>query len=341
MALQTASTLYPTNSTVVDSGAVDIRFLSSTSGTADNSQSNRWTHTQDGQSRTIDPGNTLVTTNNDPHGFQGLGYALRLTEDMTPGDDTNCNAVLTSGTLSVVMRNQLNSAGGTNLGGVNTFNIRASLWRYDPVANTGSVIATGTQNQTWDTGLGNENNVFKNTTLSINIATDVEFSQGEILLLQLGARAQTLVDASFGTTNYDLVLTVNNTTRIDFNAAANQYISQVCYIEGTSNASSTVTGVAAPVYPTQGSSSGLATVSASLEADKETAGSSSGSATTTATLVGVKETIGSSSGLATVDGTPAIVVPTVGEVEIGAVGVAEQVSSATATTKSTTYLFGG
>lgn len=232
MAINRADILHLDNGTVVDTAAgIDIRRLNSTAVAADETQVVQWTHTQDGTNRTFDPANAGVTVVADPQVFQGEGWALQLTADMTPADDTNCNAVLLAGTVAVAVDPRLNATGGTNLGGVNTINIRCSLWRYNPSTDTAVSIANGNANQTWDTStLGAQNNTYRAVTVNISVASAVQFSQGEILLLQVGANATTLVDATLGTTTYDLTLRIGTATatRIDF--AAGQSIAQVCVL---------------------------------------------------------------------------------------------------------------
>jgi hypothetical protein len=242
--IQRADVLFPVNSTTVDSATgIDIRLLDSAqAGATDSDQSVRWTHTQDGTNRTFDPDNALVTTADNPQTFQGKGWALRLSEDHTPADDTNCNSILKAGTLSVQMRCLLNANGGSNLGGVNTISMRVALFKYNVSTNaSGGLIATGSANQTWDTSaLGGENNTRKNTTISVVVASDVEFLANEVLLLQLGANATTLVNATLGTTNYDLTLDVDDSgTFLDF--ASGQGIRIRCSLSDTTIGKGTVT----------------------------------------------------------------------------------------------------
>lgn len=243
MGIQRASVLYPVNSATTDTGAgIDVRFLDDVqAGATDSDQSVRFTHTQDGQERTFDPDNALVTTEADPLVFQGDGWALAVPDDMTPADDTNCNAMLSAGTLTVNVRALLNMNGGTNLGGVTTITFRASLWRSDPITESNALIASGSQSQTWDTSvLGAENNTRKNTAISIAIASNVEFTTGETLMLQIGCEGTTLPNATVGTTNFDVTLDVDDAaTNITF--AAGQGIRQACSLSGNPVGTGTVT----------------------------------------------------------------------------------------------------
>lgn len=322
MALQTADPLYPVNTTTVDTGTgIDIRLLDSAqAGSTDSTQSVRFTHTQDGQERTFDPGNALVTTETDPLTFQGEGWALRLTEDMTPTDDTNCNAVLTSGTVTVNVSALLNMNGGTNLGGATTITFRASLWRYDTSANTGTVIATGSQSNSWNTSaLGGENNTRKNTAISVTVSSNAEFLANEVLLLQLGCEGTTLPNATLGTTNFDVTLDVDDAnTNLDFGTG--QGIRQVCYIQGTATGLGDAAGTPVIILPSIGTTSGSGTATASLQADANMTGTTSGVATANGSLAAIGLITGSASGVATAAGVPSVIVPTIGTVDIGAGG---------------------
>lgn len=235
--------MYPVNSTTIDIGAgIDVRFLDDAqAGATDSDQSVRFTHTQDGQERTFDPDNALVTTETDPLTFQGEGWALDPVADMTPADDTNCNAMLSAGTLTVNVRALLNMNGGTNLGGATVITFRASLWRNDVLTETNAVIASGSQAQTWDTSaLGAENNIRKNTAISVVIPADVEFTTGETMLLQIGCEGTTLPNATVGTTNFDVTLDVDDAaTNITF--AGSQGIRQWCKLTGSPIGKGTVT----------------------------------------------------------------------------------------------------
>lgn len=321
MALETSDVLYLSNATTVDSAAgIDIRLLTATGGASNEAQSVRiavGTGGNNGQERTFDPASTLVTASANATSFQGEGYALRLTEDMTPADDTNCNAMLNSGTLAVMMRVRLNATGGTNLGGANTITMRASLWRYNPTTDTGVSIASGSATQTWNTSaLGAENNTLKNTTVNINVSSNVEFQQGEILLLQVGIQGTTLVAPTLNTTNYDLSLEIGATTSTNIDFATDQYISQVCFLTGSASGSGTATGAGVPVYPTTGTATGSGTATGVLEADKETTGTATGVGTATGAFGAVKLGTGTATGVGTVTGATSIVKPTVGTVNV-------------------------
>lgn len=322
MALQTADPLYPVNSTTVDTAAgIDIRLLDSAqAGATDSDQSVRFTHTQDGTERTFDPDTGLVVTVANATSFQGEGWALRLAEDSTPTDDTNCNAVLTTGTATMNVRALLNMNGGTNLGGVTSILFRASLWRYDTVANTGVLIASGSQAQTWDTStLGAENNTRKNTAISISVATKAEFLANEVLLLQVGCQGTTLPDATLGTTNFDITLDVDDaSTNLDF--ATGQGIKQICYIQGTATGLGEGLGVMGAIIPTVGISSGVGNALGVLQAQANITGSASGVGNASGSLAALANILGTANGSGNASGVMAAVLATIGSVAIGAGG---------------------
>lgn len=244
MAIQYADVLFPVNSTTVDTAAgIDIRLLSvAQAGATDSTQSVRFLHTNDGVERTFDPATALVTAIADAGFFQGEGWALRLAEDHTPVDDTNCNSVLKAGTLVVQVRCLMNMNGGTlNTGADPTnFTFRAALYRYNTSSNTGTFIANGSQLQAWvTTTLGSDNNTRKNIAISVVVASDVEFLANEVLLLQLGVLSGTLPNPASGTTNFDVTLDVDDAaTFLDFAGAppqdiTDQGIRQTCVLTHT------------------------------------------------------------------------------------------------------------
>lgn len=244
MGIQRATVLYPVNGTTVDSGSgIDIRLLTNTAASADTSQTVTATHTQDNVARTFDPATAGATAATAPTTLQNLGWALRLSEDMTPADDTNCNAVLTSGTLTVNLDVTLVSAGGNaNLGGTTTTTFQAGLFRYDPASDSGSLVASGTGTQSWNTaGLGGDAGTYKAAAVNVPIASPIEFNQGEILLLQVGfSDAGTLSNPTLGgTTTFTWTLRLGSGTNVTF--ATDQGIRQVCQLQSNNLGKGSVT----------------------------------------------------------------------------------------------------
>ncbi|MFA6204211.1 MAG: hypothetical protein WC710_13625 [Gallionella sp.] len=325
MSLSTAAVLYPVNSTTVDTGTgIDIRLLDSAeAGANDDTQTATATHTQDGVERTFDPATAGVTnTNNANTTLFKMGWALRLTEDMTPTDDTNCNAMLTSGTLTVNLSATINQSGGTYLTGSYTPEWKASLWRYDPTANTGTLIAsgTGTGTPTWNyTPATGDLGTFKTVAISIAVPSNIEFLQGEILLLQVGLSTFTIPNPTLGTATWTYTLRVDNSST-NVTWAADQAIAAICGMVGSSSGAATALGVSSIVLPTVGVSAGIATVLGVLAADAVMIGTAAGIATVSGALGAVAGMIGTAAGTSLAEAALAAVVPTVGTVDIGGGG---------------------
>lgn len=213
MAVERAATLYLRNDTTVDSGTgIDIRRLqSSQTGTNDVSQSCDATHTQDNVERTFDPGNANVTAVAAANAFQGEGWALRLTEDMTPADDTNCNVALVAQTPTMQINVTVNQTGGTYTTATWAPLFRAALFRYDPAANTGTLLAsTNNGNDTsWTVGIGSDLGTYKTVNLNFTLPGGA-FPQGEILLVQVGLNTGTIPNPTLGTATWTVTLRLNN-----------------------------------------------------------------------------------------------------------------------------------
>lgn len=238
MAINYSATLYPRNDTTVDTGTgIDIRLLGSTAGSTDTTQTFTWTHAQDNIERTFDPATAAGATNTNNAGTTlfRMGYALRPTEDMTPVDDTNCDTILTTGTLTVNLETTITSAGGTLPSTADvTITHRASLWKYNPSTDTGTLIAAGSQATTWTNA---ERGTYKTTAVSINIGSTVTFATGEVLLLQAGANSGTLGNPALGTQTYTFTLRLGSVTRIAFTSG--QGVRQFCSLAISSSAAGT------------------------------------------------------------------------------------------------------
>jgi len=227
MGLERSSTLYLANGTTVDTGTgIDVRLLSATNGGAnDVTQTCTATHTQDNVERTFDPATAGVTTAADATTLQKLGWALRLSNDMTPTDDTNCDATLLAGTATVSIDVAITLSGGTTLSS-NTPTWKASLWRYNPSTDTGTLIGSGSNGTTaWNPAT--ESGTFKTISISISVGSTVTFAAGEVLMLQVGLNTGTLGNPLAGTITYTFTLRIDNsTTKIAW--AAGQSIAQLC-----------------------------------------------------------------------------------------------------------------
>lgn len=331
MPLNQSSILYPVNTTTVDTGAgIDVRLLDSVAGTADSTQTASFTHTNNNVERTFDPATGGVTnTNNAGTTLFKAGWALRLAEDMTASDDTKCDAFLNSGTLTVGIVIRISQTGGTYAGASYTPTFRASLWRYNPSTDTGTLIAAGTTTATWTIGgIMDDTATPKNLSISIAVPNTtfgaVKGTAAEIFYLQVGMNTGSIPAPTLGTGAYTATLTVG-TANTNITFAAGQAISQVCYVVGSSAGTASVTGTGAPVKPTAGTSSGTSTVAGSLMAHKLTTGTSTGTASVNGTFGAVKVGTGSAAGIATVSGAPSIVKGAIGTVRVAEPPPAEQV----------------
>lgn len=171
MSIERALTLYPRNAVTVDTGAsVDVRNLDDVQGgTADATQTCTATHTQDNALRTFDPATAAGATVADAWTLQRKGWALP-TADLTPTDDTNCNAILKAGTATVTFDATLSTVLGTGdtTNSQDTF-FQASLWAYDPTTDVGVRIAVGgASGVTWNPQpIGGDNGVTKTITIGL------------------------------------------------------------------------------------------------------------------------------------------------------------------------------
>lgn len=235
MGIQRATVLYPVNSTTVDTGAgVDVRLLDSAqAGATDTSQTAQATHTQDNAERTFDPAtaNTAITTSA-YNVLAKAGWALRLTQDMTPADDTNCDCALGAGTLTVNISVAINQAGGTYVSGTYAPSWNVSLWRYNPSTDSATLIGSSTNNGTsWNVN-GGDIGTFKTVSQTISVASLVAFAQGEVLYLQIGVNTGVIPNPTIGTATWTYTLAVDDpNTNITF--ASGQGIQQSCSLSGS------------------------------------------------------------------------------------------------------------
>lgn len=322
MGIQTAAVLYPVNTTTVDTGTgIDVRLLDSAqAGADDDTQTCTATHTQDNQVRAWDPANASSANRDPTNTLLKQGWATRLTEDMTPADDTNCNACLTAGTLTVNLQVAVNQAGGTYTGGTYTPAFVAGLWRYNPSTDTGTLIANGfVFGPSWNyTPVTGDLGTFKAAAVPVAVTSLTEFQAGEVLLVQLGVAVVTIPNPSVGTATWTYTLRVDNVdTNITF--AAGQGIRTLCPVDGTVAGSAEALGVSVKVLPTVGIDSSIATVLGVLQADANMVGISSGSATVSGVLQSIAQMAGISGGVATASGVLGAILGTVGTCNIGEV----------------------
>lgn len=325
MSVQQANTIYPVNTTTVDTGTgIDVRYLATSTATADTTQTAAFTSANDNVERTMDPATAGVTnTNNAGTTLFKLGWALGLASDMTPTDDTNADAYLPSQTITVSVVMNPTQTGGTYLSGTLAPTFRASLWQYNPSTNAGTLIASGTSTATtWNVAtVGGDLGTAKTVSISISapstVFAAVKGTAAEVLFLQVGFNTGTVPNPTLGTANFTMTMSVDTANT---NVAFTTGLAELFYASGSSSGVGTPTGSTVLVIPTVGSASGLATVTGALEATGVMTGSSSGVATASGAFGAVGETTGTSSGTSTVSGSTALVAPTVGTVDIGAGG---------------------
>lgn len=228
-----ASTLYPRNVATIDTGTgIDVRLLSDAAGgVTDDTSSAQFTHANDSVERTFDPATANVTnTNNAGTTLFKTGWALRLVDDMTPVDDTNCVAILPAGTVTFNALMVPTITGNVPLTGNLAPTWRASLWRYNPATDTGTLIIGGASGVgvTWNcNSVNNDTGVAKAITLNLVVPSQVTFAAGEVLLLQVGLNTNNVPNPLTGTMTVSFAIRVGSTsTNIAF--ATNQNIMQTC-----------------------------------------------------------------------------------------------------------------
>lgn len=322
MGIQSADVLYPVNTTVVDSGTgIDIRLLDSAeAGAVDNTQTVTATHTQDNQVRVFDPASTnntnrLITDN------QAEGWGLRLADDMTPTDDTNCNAYLLAQTLTVNVRVTINQAGGTyGAGGSYAPFWGAALFRYNPSTDAGVLIANGSNNSaSWNIGALGDLGTFKLVAISIVIAAGVEFAAGEILMIQFGVGTVTIPNPTLGTATWTYTLSVDHAdTNITWEAG--KPLCALCHTVGTLTGSAAVDADAAIIMPTVGAITGSASLLSDVSAFGATGFTVTGAAALSGVAAGLALTTATIEGSATVEADAGAIIGTEFTIDTGAAG---------------------
>lgn len=322
MPLVTAAVLYPRNSTTIDTGTgIDIRLLADAQTAAAEAQSVTNSSQGTTSERTFDPANTGVTAVASALTFQGEGYALRLAEDSTPADDTNCNAVVRAGTRTVNLAGSVAVTGTLNLGASHSLLPRASLWRYNPATDTAVLIVSGSGTTVTATAAG-----AWTASVSLVLANPVELLQGEVLLLQVGGLVGAGTGLLGGATSCTWTLNSNVAgTNLTFGQG---HLAQVCSLTGTSAGTAAAAGTGGKVVPAMGAAAGVASASAVLGATKQSTGSATGTASATGGFGAVKGTAGSVTGTAAASGSGAVVKTTVGTVLVSSGGGSEPVTPA-------------
>lgn len=338
MAVSQDLTLFPVNTTTVDTGAgIDVRFLANAAGASDATQTANFAHTNDNVERTFDPATGGVTnTNNAGTTLFKSGWALRLSNEMTPVDDTKYDAFLPAQTIAVSLVMTANQSGGTYASGTLTPTFRASLWRYNPATDTATLIAAGSSAAvSWNVAaaggdLGTAKTVTMNIVVPATTFGAVKGTAAEIFYLQVGFNTGTVPDPTLGTGAFVMTFTVGTANT---NLVMPIGLAELGYMVGSSAGVGAATGAGAPVYPTTGSSAGLSTADGQFIAFKLVTGSSSGLGAASGAFGAVKLGTGNASGLGAALAAASIVKPTVGTVAIGGGG------GGTTIIKKPTYVF--
>lgn len=183
MPFQNSTVVYPINTTTVDTGgAVDIRALSTTEPGATDSSQSCTAPKNSSNSRRFDPATAGDTTALDTRVAQdGKGWGIPLA-DMDPGD--GCSAVLLAQTVTVNMVGTITAAAG-GLGN-DSIDPRATLWKWDTVANTAVLIGGSNGGGLTFNGITGYTDSAWSRPVNIVVASDVVFGANEILLLVLG-----------------------------------------------------------------------------------------------------------------------------------------------------------
>lgn len=185
MTILRASTLYPINSTTVDTGTgIDVRALSSAEpGATDNTQTIAVTTQGSNAERTWDPATASTATNNAATTLAKTGYGVP-DASMTDGD-SNCTTVLNAQTVTVNIAGLATGTGTGNVGANDVLTPKASLWKYNTSTNTGTLIIGGSGTAITISALL----AYTDTAFSGSVSLSVpqtSFAANEILYLQVG-----------------------------------------------------------------------------------------------------------------------------------------------------------
>lgn len=315
MALQVASVLYPLKSAVVDSGGtVNIYNLSDTEpGATDNTTSISNTTKNTAVERTFSPGVGANTDANNAQTAQnGHGWAVPVADMVV---DAACSVYLVAQTVTV---NFTGFCSGTGTGtGNDTFIPKASLWKWDPVANTATQI-TGTFGATITKGsTGGAYTSAFTASVALPIPSTTTFAAGELLFVVIGARITTSPATLTHSCSMQISLDVS-TTNLTFSVAGLQ---QACSGSGSISGTAACTGtgykggvgsatlVGTPVVTVSGKKGGVgssviaASAAITVSGKKAAFGSSVIAATGAIVVTGRKGTTGNG----TIAGTPALI----------------------------------
>lgn len=212
MAIQRAATLYPINTTTVDTGAgIDVRALSDTQpGASDSSQSILNSGQGTNQEKTFDPATAQAagTTNNAQTTLAKLGYAIP-SASMTDGD-SNCTTTLQAQTITVSWIGTATGTGTGNVGANDVLTPKASLWKYNTSTDTGTSIASGSGTAVTMSALLAYGPTAYSASVSISVS-ETSFSTNEVLYVQIGGNLACGAGLLGGARTTTWTLTVDDT----------------------------------------------------------------------------------------------------------------------------------
>lgn len=185
--LQRANTLYPINSTTVDTGTgIDVRALSDTQpGATDSTQSVQNATQNTNAERTFDPATANDTTTNNAQTTNGKkGWAVPAA-GMAPGN-ASCVTRLVAQTVTVAWNGVATGTGLGNTGINDVLTPKASLWKYNTSTDTATLIAGGSGTAISISAALAYSNTAYSASVAITVASDVSFGANEVLMVVIG-----------------------------------------------------------------------------------------------------------------------------------------------------------
>lgn len=319
MTLQRAAVLYPIAQTIENTGPINIRCLddvqpgatvagttivNSTQGT---NAERRFNPLQGPNSDTTN----AATTNGNK------GFAIPLSDaigDMAVG--AGSVAWLKAQTLTMNMSGAATGTGTGAIGANDALTPKVSLWRYDPVAHTGTLIVGGAGSAVSIPCTVAYSGTAWSGSVSVSVPETL-FDADEILMIVVGGNlACGAATIGSRTTTWRLDLDIS-TTNLTF---ATSGLLELAETTGSSSGSGAATGTGGMVLGTVGSAAGVGAASGVLGAVGGMVGSAAGSAAVAGLGSSVAGAVGTAAGSAVVSGQASIVLGTVGTVDIGGGG---------------------
>lgn len=259
------TTLYPINSTTVDTGTgIDVRALSSTEpGATDSTQSVRNSTQGSNVERCFDPANASVTTTtNAATTLSKLGYGVP-DASMTDGD-SNCTTTLNAQSVTVNWTGTASGTGTGNVGANDVFTPRASLWKYNTSSNTGTLIVGGSGTAITISALIAYTGTAYTAAVTLSVPATT-FSANEILYLQMGGNVACGAGLLGGARTTTWVLSVDvSTTKLSMA----QGLVKACTSSADTTGKGTATRVIAPALTRSATGTGTTTYTKAVIASR-------------------------------------------------------------------------